>query len=70
MGRALDPPQLNCRWHHNLTWLPRFLGEDIRKIVAVGFLDDETPESVTDVELGKQNVHRCGHSIDILINQE
>ena len=62
MGRALDQPHLNCRWHHNLTWLPRLLGEDIRKIVAVGFLDDETPESVTDVELGKQNCNRAGVS--------
>jgi hypothetical protein len=30
------------------------LWEDIRKIVAVGFLDDETPEAVTDVELRKK----------------
>jgi hypothetical protein len=45
--RALDPSHLNCRWHHNTTWLPRLLGEDIGKVVAVGFLDDETPESVT-----------------------
>jgi hypothetical protein len=56
MGRALNPPHLNCRWYHNPAWLPRFLWEDIRKIVAVGFLDDETPEAVTDVELQKQNV--------------
>jgi hypothetical protein len=56
MGRALDPPHLNCRWYHNPTWLPCFLGENISEVVAVGFLDDETPESVTDVELRKQNV--------------
>ena len=56
MGRALHPPHLNCRWNHNPTWLPRLLGENVSKGVAVGFLDDETPESVTDVELRKQNV--------------
>ena len=48
MGRALNTPHLNCRWNHNLTWL--------RKVVAVGFLDNETPESVTDVELREHNV--------------
>ena len=56
MGRALDPPHLNCRWYYDAAWLPRFLWEDIRKVVAVGFLDNEPPESVTDVELRKQNV--------------
>jgi hypothetical protein len=56
MGRAIDPPHLNRRWYHNPAWLPRFLGEDICKIVGVGLLDDQTPESVTDVELRKQNV--------------
>jgi len=56
MGRALDPPHLNCRWNHNPTWLPRSLGENVSKVVAVGFLDNETLESVTDVELREQNV--------------
>ena len=56
MGRALDPPHLNCRWYYDAAWLPRFLWEDIHKVVAVGFLDDEPPESITDVELRKQNV--------------
>ena len=56
MGRALDPPHLNSRRYHNQAWLPCFLWEDIRKIVAVDLLDDQTPESVTDVELLKQNV--------------
>jgi hypothetical protein len=56
MGRALDPPHLNCRWNHNPTWLPRSLRENVSKVVAVGFLDNETLESATDVELREQNV--------------
>jgi hypothetical protein len=54
MGRALDSPHLDCRLYHNPAWLPRLLGENISKVVAVGFLDDETPEAVTDVELREQ----------------
>jgi len=38
---------LNCCWNHNPTWLPCLLGENVSKVVAVGFLDDEMPESVT-----------------------
>ena len=46
MGLALNPPHLNCRWNHIPHAPPPLLGENTSKVVAVGFLDNETPESL------------------------
>ncbi len=42
--------------HHNSTWLALGLWEDVGEVDAVRFLHNESPEPITDIELGEQDV--------------
>ena len=42
--------------YHNSTWLALGLWEDVGEVEAVRFLHNESPEPITDIELGEQDV--------------
>jgi hypothetical protein len=50
MGRALYPAHLDRSRQYNPTQLSSLLGEDVGKVVDVCLLDNEAPETITDVE--------------------
>ncbi len=61
-GWALHPSHLQRRWYDNPDWFAGWLGQHIRKIVAVGKTDGESPEPIADIQLAEQDM-QSGRSV-------
>ena len=63
---TLYPSHLQCRRYDDPDRFSGRLGQDIRKIVAVGKADGESPEPIADIQLAEQDVESGRRIMHIL----